>query len=266
VADPACDILVDQLYAFVDDALDIQMTLMIRAHLEACPVCLQRYQFVLNMRQLLRQQEAAVEVPRRLEKRLRKPELAGDRKVRWRYPGLRPVFLTAMAVLFLLVPTVLFWRHAAPVDLVPVLLAQHRAILQQTVPLRLHASTPFQVTTWLRHRAPYVGDLPQAARAGFTLVGATILPLPQRQGVYVLYKREAEPMAYIVLPDADLPLPRGKMAVLGRRTFSLYGEEGYTIGFWKARGRRYALIIQGDEQEFLGYAAVCLRPWTKAES
>ena len=259
MAGQACEAIRDQLYAFLDDALDIQMTLKIQAHLEACPTCLQRYQFVLNMRRLLREEAAAFMVPPQLEARLRKLGRAGRGWPKRLRPMLQPAVLVVAAVLLVLVPAGLFLRFSPPADLVPRLVAHHRAILHEQIPLSLRSSNPQQVITWLREQVPFFVDIPQASLAGFLPVGATTFALPEGTGVYVLYKRQGESLAYMVSIGKETTLPAGKTVAIGSHTLSLHREGGYTIGLWRVDGRTYALISQAGEQEFLEYAAICIR-------
>ena len=95
--DHECQVVADKLYAFLDDALDVPETLNIQAHLETCPACYQRYQFVLNLRGLLREEAETFVAPQQLEDRIRALGRAEIRKAkRWRFwlwPG--PVMAVA---------------------------------------------------------------------------------------------------------------------------------------------------------------------------
>ncbi|RMF90912.1 MAG: hypothetical protein D6736_05935 [Nitrospinota bacterium] len=247
-----CEEIRDQLYAFLDDALDIQATLQVRAHLEVCSTCFQRYQFILNLRSLLREEAADFPLPPTLEHRIRKRVETG--RVSFR----RRVWLGVAAVLLLvLLPLGFFLRSSA--DLPSTLLAHHRAILNAQEPMRLLSSDPRQVMTWVQDQASLAIELPQASLAGFTLIGATVISLSEGKGVYVLYRRGEMELAYVVLPAQTQPLPPGNRLSIEGQILSVHREGEYTLGFWRVGTLLYALISRAKEQEFLEYAALCVR-------
>ena len=247
----------DHLYAFLDDALDIPHTLHIRAHLETCPACFQRYQFVLNVRHLLREEAANFTAPPHLEERLR--QLGNRKPKRPRQLPWRPLPLTVVAILFLLILVTLFFHTSREPELVPLLLAQHRTVLDAQQPLQLRTTNPEEVMAWLKDQIQIPINLPRAALAGFTLVGATTLALPGGKGAYVLYKRQANSLAYVVLATGHASLPAGRRVTLGRQLLTIHREGGYIVGFWTVAEQTYALIAQADEREFLEYVALCVR-------
>ncbi|GIX46234.1 MAG: hypothetical protein KatS3mg131_0445 [Candidatus Tectimicrobiota bacterium] len=250
----ACEALGDQLYAFVDDALDIQATLQVQAHLESCAACFQRYQLLLNVRALLRAEATQLLPPAELEQRVRrlKRTAQGRRWQRWSRP--RPLVLAAAAVLVLLAAVSLLHHRRA--DLAAALLAQHQAVLRQGN-LLLRTADAQRVMAWSRQRFALPVSLPQASLAGFGLVGATPVALPAGEGVYVLFRRAHQHLAYVVLRAA--PLPQGKRMRLGPHTLVLQQRGGYTLAFWQVAQRLHALIAALPEPEFLEYAALCLQ-------
>jgi mycothiol system anti-sigma-R factor len=263
--DHECRVVADKLYAFLDDALDVPETLNIQAHLETCPACYQRYQFVLNLRGLLREEAETFVAPQQLEDRIRALGRAEIRRTkRWRF-WLWPGPVMAATALLTLVLLSLFLYVSRQGGAVASLVAYHRTLIEENIPLRLRTSDPQRVTTWIREQMRFPVDIPQASLEGYTLVGATTIPLSNESGTYVLYKRQAERLAYLVFPEGGISIPAGKEVLLGSHKLSLYRKGGYMVGIWRADGHMFALIGEDDEEEFLEYAAVCLRFSAKAK-
>ena len=246
MGDHECQAIADELYAFLDDALDLHMTLNVQAHLETCSTCFQRYQFVLNMRGLLREEAATFTAPVSLENRLRKLGRAQQRSSMWRRLLLKPVPLIAATVLLVLVLVAPALRIFGRADIVPSLVAHHRAILDAKVAMDLRTSNPQRITAWIEEQVPFPVNIPQASLEGYALVGATTIPLSNGSGMYVLYKRQAERLAYLVFPEGDVPIAAGKEALIGPYKLSLHRQAGYMIGIWQVDGRTYAMMVEDD--------------------
>jgi anti-sigma factor RsiW len=212
----------EKVTAFVDGALDVQETVRLELHVQACVECHAQADFERELRRRL----SALRSPlpgELLEARVRRA-LSPPR----RRPLMRWAAAAAAAVL------VAVWAHGEPAVVATELAWDHgHCFGKETLPARVWTADPDYLAAWLAKEGTQSPSLPEAA-AGMEMVGARHCTLPDRRVAHVYYTAGDQRLSVYVVPGW-VRLDRARQVTRGDRTVRLLRSGDATIGLVSER-------------------------------
>ena len=212
----------EKVTAFVDGALDVQETVRIELHVQACTECHAQADFERSLRRRLSALRAPVP-GELLEARVRRAvhPVRRARPLRW-------AAAAAAAVLLAL------WAHGAPAVVATQLAWDHgHCFGKQTLPAKVWTADPGYLAAWLEKEGTLGPSLPESA-AGLEMVGARYCPLMDRRVAHVYYTGGDQRLSVFLVPGW-VRLDRPRQTTRGGTTVRLLRAGDTTVGLVSER-------------------------------
>lgn len=225
----------EELAAFVDGELTGDARRELEAHVAGCPACAAEIQSLGRLKNSVRRVAAQRFTPTAEFRRRIAEQVAPRRRQRRRAMVWVPSFAAAVVILFAAVWILqrqsggsLSATRSEVVDL-------HIAELASANPVDVVSTDEHTVKPWFEGKLPFAVNLPDLAKAQFTLLGGRVVYLHQSPGAALLFQyRKHRLSAYVFQESAkwNIGSAPGKVAQ----------QESFWVETWSAGGLRYFVV------------------------
>ncbi|MBW2704126.1 MAG: zf-HC2 domain-containing protein [Deltaproteobacteria bacterium] len=230
------------LQVYVDGEFDEDDRRDLEAHLAQCPDCRAQADYERRFREAIRARMPRQVAPAALREKLQQ-KLEKERS-----PSLpRRLVLSSIpaAALLALVATFTWTLTSGFSPLVDEAISRHSS----TPPIEVNSSDSEEVEGWFRAKVNFRVALPRIPRPRFSLVGARLSHLAERQAALVRYSRGARLFSLFVVSDKGEELDGEHCKQIRQRKYCTTERRGYTVITWRAHGLLYSLVGDSSEQE-----------------
>jgi anti-sigma factor RsiW len=221
----------DALHAYLDHELGAPASVLLKAHLQACPACRQALETLQALRTQLRRPELRVTAPAGFRQQIQ-GRLKAEREmaVGQINPGRRrPAWIRAAATVAVVMGLGLLWfappwggPGASERGLARVVVALHLQSLAPEPPLGIRSSNLTAVRSWLAEQVGFVVPVENPTGEGFSLDGARAAQVGQQKAAVLIYRCEGHVITLFIWPRPTPPRPEE----------ALYAEGGYRVIHW----------------------------------
>jgi anti-sigma factor RsiW len=229
-----CDLVRNQLDAYVDDACTPEQLAAFEDHLRTCASCAAEALGRLQFKRATRAAAAAQFVPSpefrvRIEKSVRK-----SRKAFWKTAWI-PGLATALTLVLIALSAVVLTRHQARERALTELLDLHVATLASANPVDVVSTDRHTVKPWFQGKLPFTFNLPELQDSSFKLLGGKLVYFNHSPGAQLLFDLRKHQLSVFILQDqpGSASLPAAVTASSVR---------GFSIEIWTQAGLRYVVI------------------------
>ncbi len=250
----------EYLSPYSDGELDTQKAEEIKEHLEACGLCREELNFMVQIRDSLQQRAASTKAPLHLKEKILGETRQAERKVfipRWNFA--RAATLVA-AVLFVFILAFYYWPQGKDsfTDLADTLVKYHAVYGPGGKSLRLESSDSREVAIWFKKKLGLEFSVPNAAFAGYSLKGADAFEQEGRKFAYLKYQRDGKIVGYIIFKDSAFSIDLPETVTVGKIKLQVGKKEETNMAVWKKEGLVYLILTTENRSELLEYAQRCI--------
>jgi len=246
------------LSPYIDRELDTLTTDRLKDHLEMCVFCRGELNFMLQIRNSLRQGAASTKAPSLL-----KEKIIGEARrtafiPRWNFAhaaGLVVVVLLAFVMLFN------FWpkdRHSFT-DIADILAKHHTVYGPGGKSLSIGSSDSQDAQLWFKTKLGLEFSVPNAAFAKYKLKGANALEHQGTKFAYLKYQKSEKIIGYIIFKDKGFSLDLSETVNIDKIKIQMGKMKETNIAVWKKGGLVYLILTFEDRSELLEYARRCIK-------
>lgn len=247
-----CQKTKEYLYPFLDGQLDDQTNLLVKEHLESCPLCSLEWKQEKKFDSLIRQniscEKAAFSLRETVLNRIEQTQEL--RPLPFTFYHIRPAIATILAVLIIAIvtiPSILKKPEGLPVFSASIL--SHTKFLQGALPIELASNNPNQIKNWFQGKLDFALNIPDLSSKGANLVGARLCHLREREAAYLIYEKNGHYISVFVINAKGLSIPKAKKTMLDEKTFYLKSEKGYQSILCLEKGGDIGCIFVSDLPE-----------------
>jgi len=237
------------LHAFVDEELDLAVSLEVEEHLGECSACAQRHQSIHKLRSHIKEESSRYELPARLQTRLRRA--IGTKDIDSRRPsnGWRWMAIAAsLAFAVLAVSTLTRFlpsRPEATALLADELLASHvRSQMLSSHLVDVTSSDQHTVKPWFEGKLDFSPAVIDLKDQGFRLLGGRVDYIGRRPVAALIYQRHKHVINLFIWPSGE-----------SQTTASARTQLGFHLISWTHAGMAYWAVSdlnEGELKEFAG--------------
>jgi anti-sigma factor RsiW len=250
----------EYLSPYSDRELDSLKAKEIKEHLETCGPCREELNFMLQIRDSLKQGAASTKAPLHLREAILGGKRQTERKFfipRWNlaYAGT----LAAM-VLFSFILAYYYWPQGKDsfTDLVDTLVKYHAVYGPGGKPLSLESSNSREAALWFKKKLGLEFSVPNAAFAGYSLKGADAFERKGRKFAYLKYQHDSKTVGYMIFKDSSFSIDLPETVTVGRIKLQVGQKKKTNMAVWKKEGLVYLILTTEDRSELLEYAQRCI--------
>jgi anti-sigma factor RsiW len=251
----------ENLSPYCDGELDSLQAKEIEEHLGSCAVCQRELDYMLQIRNSLKQGAANTKAPSPLrEKILGKTRQSRHTLLiaRWNFAYVAPL-AAMMLVAFILI------FHYWPVDrdsftdVVDILVKYHAVYGPGGKSLSFESSDSDDAALWLKRKLDLEFSVPNAAFAGYSLEGADEFEQKDRKFAYLKYQHNGKTIGYIIFKDSALSINLPETVDIDNIKLYLGKKEDTNFAVWKNKGFVHLILTTEDRSELIDYARRCIR-------
>ena len=225
-----CDLWQSRLEAYVDESYPSDELGALEDHLRTCQSCSAEVLGRLQMKRAVRAAAARYTPSPELRLRVEK-SIKSKQKTRWAF-GLVPWLVGfAAAVLFVVLPAVLWTRHAVSEQALAQLVDLHVATLASANPVDVTSTDRHTVKPWFQGRLPFTFNLPELENSQYKLIGGRLVYFEHRPAAQLLYELRKHHLSVFVVQESD-GTARPKVA----------RENGFSVEHWTRDGLQYVIV------------------------
>jgi anti-sigma factor RsiW len=234
------------LPVFLDHALGLKESLDVRAHLQACPACVDRADIERRLRMFVRQHLEAPPLPDAIKHTLLRRAMQAERRRGWRayMPGtvrLRDLAL-GMAMAAILV-FVVYGTSPTPPDSDVQRFASEASLAygtytSQHMPMEVVSADDSAVAQWINTRMGYHIKVPCITDTAAHLVGGRLCRLWDRKSAALMYQRDGVPILVFAFRGDHISLPTQKSG----KTMQVRHVSGRPVAVWQRDGVVYSMV------------------------
>lgn len=248
----SCEECERYLPVFLDQALGVQLTLDLEAHLQDCPPCGEQAARERCIRAFFRQSLQVPDLPDELKQRMVFQVMQADGPPRWYTYLPRPsnwrdfAFGGVAAALLVLALTGWFPDLSSDRDLQQVVRETSLAYgthTSQHMPLEVVSADETAVTKWLSQRMGFPVQMPWMSDTSMQLVGGRLCRILDRKSAAVMYQRHGVPLVLFAFRGDHLSLhvshdpPRS-----GHPPIQMRHVSGRPVAMWQKDGIVYSMV------------------------
>ena len=249
------------LSPYLDGELDTLTTDRLKDHLETCVFCRGELNFMLQLRNSLRQGAASTKAPPLLKEKILGEARQTQRTFflpRWNFAhaaGLVVVVLLAFVMLFN------FWpkdRHSFT-DIADILAKHHTVYGPGGKSLSIESSDSQEAQLWFKRKLSLKFSVPNAAFAGYKLKGANAFEHQGTKFAYLKYQENEKIVGYIIFKDKGFSLDLPETVDIGKIKLQIGKNKETNIAVWKKGGLVYLILTTESRSELMEYAQRCIQ-------
>ncbi len=249
------------LSPYCDGELDNPQAKEIKEHLENCAVCQKELDYMLQIRNSLKQGAANTKAPSHLEKKILSEVHPAQRTI-WipRLNFARAAALAAM-VLFTFILIFHYWPgdRDSFTDVVDALVKYHALYEPGEKSLSLESSDSEDAELWVKRKLGLEFSVPNAAFAGYELQGADGFERRGRKYAYLKYQKDGKIIGYIIFKDKGFSIDMPETVNIDKIKIQIGKMKETNIAVWKKGGLVYFILTFEDRSELLEYARRCIK-------
>ncbi len=251
----------ENLSPYCDGELDSLQAKEIEEHLESCAVCQRELDYMLQIRNSLKQGAANTKAPSPLREKILGKTRQSRRTLliaRWNFAYVAPL-AAMMLVAFILI------FHYWPVDrdsftdVVDVLVKYHAVYGPGEKSLSLESSDSEDAELWVKRKLGLEFSVPNAAFAGYELQGADGFERRGRKYAYLKYQEDVKIIGYIIFKDKGFSIDLPETVDVGKIKLHIAKKKDTNFAVWKNKGFVYLILTTEDRSELIEYARRCIR-------
>ena len=123
----------------------------------------------------------------------------------------------------------------------------------------IRSSNLQDVKSWLKGNLDFEILIPNAAFAGYDLVGGDIFEQRGRKFVYLKYQEGGNIIGYAIFKDSALPIDLPETIDMGEITLHIGKIQETNIGIWKREKLVYSVLTTEDRSELIEYVQRCIQ-------
>jgi len=249
------------LSSYIDGELDTLTTDRLKDHLEMCVFCRGELNFMLQIRNSLRQGAASTKAPSLLKEKILGEARRAQRTFffpQWNFAyaaGLAAIVLLAFVLLFN------FWpkdRHTFT-DIVDILAKHHTVYGPGGKSLSIGSSDSQDAQLWFKTKLGLEFSVPNATFAGYKLKGANAFEHQGTKFAYLKYQENEKIIGYIIFKDKGFSLDLPETVDIGKIKLQLGKNKETNIAVWKKGGLVYLVLTTENRSELMEYARRCIQ-------
>jgi anti-sigma factor (TIGR02949 family) len=251
----------EYLSPYCDGELDSLQAKGIKEHLESCPNCRRKLDFLFQIRNSLKQGAAHTKAPAHLKKKILHKAHKAQRTIffsRW-------YFAYAATPVAIVLSTLILICHHLPVDkdastdVVDILAKQHAAYGPGGNSLSIESSNSQDAELWFKRKLGLEVSVPNAAFAGYELQGADAIEQNGKKFAYLKYQRNGQTISYIIFKEMEFCLEMPEIVNIDKIEIQIGKKKDTNIAAWKKGGLIYLILTTEDRSELLEYIRRCIR-------
>ncbi len=251
----------ENLSPYCDGELDSLQAKEIEEHLESCAVCQRELDYMLQIRNSLKQGAANTKAPSPLREKILGKTRQSRRTLliaRWNF-----AYAASLAAMMLVAFILIF--HYWPVDrdsftdVVDVLVKYHAVYGPGGKSLSLESSDSEDVELWVKRKLGLEFLVPNAAFAGYSLAGADGFEQKDRKFAYLKYQHNGKTIGYIIFKDSAFSINLPETVNIDKIKIQIGKMKKTNIAVWKKGGFVYLILTTEDRSELLEYARRCIK-------
>ncbi len=251
----------ENLSPYCDGELDSLQAKEIEEHLESCAVCQRELDYMLQIRNSLKQGAANTKAPPHLKKKILSEVHQAQRTI-WipRLNFARAAALAAM-VLFTFILIFRYWPgdRNSFTDVVDVLVKYHAVYGPAGKSLSFESSDSDDAALWFKRKLGLEFLVPNAAFAGYELAGADGFEQKDRKFAYLKYQHNGKTIGYIIFKDKGFSLDLPETVNIDKIKIQMGKMKETNIAVWKKGGLVYLILTFENRSELLEYARRCIK-------
>ncbi len=249
------------LSPYLDGELDTPTAKRLKEHIDTCAFCRAELNFMLQIRNSLRQGAASTKAPPLLKEKILGEARQTQRTFffpRWNFAhaaGLVVVVLLAFVMLFN------FWpkdRHSFT-DIADILAKHHTVYGPGGKSLSIESSDSQEAQLWFKRKLSLEFSVPNAAFAGYTLKGANAFEHQGTKFAYLKYQQNEKIIGYIIFKDKGFSLDLPETVDIGKIKLQIGKKKETNIAGWKKEGLVYLILTTENRTELMEYARRCIQ-------
>lgn len=250
------------LSPYLDGELDHLKEKEMEEHLEACVACQEELDFLLQIRDSLKQAAASAKAPELLREKILGEARQPRRTVlipRWNF-----VYGAALAATVLFAITLIFYYHW-PLErdsfryVVASIVRYHAEYESGGRSLDIKSSDVQDAESWLKRRLDFKIPIPRAAFAGYGLEGADIFEQKGRKFAYLKYRGNGKTIGYVIFKDPAFRIDLPETVDIGEIKLHVGEKEETNFAVWKKGELVYVILTTEDRSELIEYARLCIQ-------
>jgi len=249
------------LSPYLDGELNAPDKEKLAEHLESCVDCTREFDLMLQIRDSLRHGAALTKAPPLLKEKILSGKSQAQRTFRIprvKFPhaaGLAAAVLSVSILIFFSWPT----DRVSFENTVDIFVKQHAAYGPGGKSLNLGSSSSREAALWLKKRTGLEITVPNAAFAGYKLVGVDTFEQMGRKFAYLLYQEDDKTVGYIIFKDEDFSIDLPETEYLGKIKIYVGKRNGTNLAVWKKKGLVYLILTTESRAELMEYARLCIQ-------
>ncbi len=250
----------EYLSPYSDGELDSLKAEEIKEHLETCGLCREELNFMLQIRNSLKQGAASTEAPLHLKEKILRETRQAQRRVlipRW---NLAYAATLAVVAAFAFILAFHYWPQGKDsfTDVVDTLVKYHAVYGPGGKSLSLESSNSREAALWFKKKLGLEFSVPNAAFAGYSLQGADAFEQKGRKFAYLKYQEEGKIVGYIIFKDSAFSIDLPETVTVGKIKLQIGKKEETNMAVWKKEGLVYLILTTENRSELLEYAQRCI--------
>ncbi len=246
---------------YLDGELDNLTGKKVKEHLDTCVFCKQELNFMLQIRNSLRQGAASTKAPSPLREKI----LGKTRQARrttllsqWNFAYAAPL-AAMMLVAFILIFRYWPGDRDSFTDVVDILVKYHAVYGPGGKSLSFESSDSDDAALWLKRKLDLEFSVPNAAFAGYELEGADGFEQNDRKFAYLKYQHNGKTSGYIIFKDSAFSIDLPETVDVGKIKLHIAKKKDTNFAVWKNKGFVYLILTTEDRSELIDYARRCIR-------
>ncbi len=251
-----------RLSPYLDGELDRLEAKKMKEHVEACAACREELNFLLEIRDSLKQAAASAKVPASLREKI----LGETHQARSAVFILRRNLAYVLPLVAMLLVAAIWsfyshwpWEQDSFRHIVATVVEYHSAYESGERAPSIRSSNLKDAELWLKEKVGFEILVPRAAFAGYNLVGVDVFEHRGKKFAYLKYQEQNKTIGYVVFKDLTFPIDLHQTMNIGEITFYFGQIKETNVGAWQKGGFVYVIMTTEDRSELIEYARNCIQ-------
>ena len=255
-----CDDIRERLSLYLDNELQDDERLGVKAHLETCASCKTLIDKELAFLNAIRGSGPLHSASPGLKAKVSQV-VGGSRPVVRRHSRWKWIVPIAAVVLVAAAP-VAIWRlvrqanrpaNGGPSAFALMAVESHLRHIRGQLPLEIQSSNPQDISTWFANKVNFNVKLPSYQESSgqeklYTLEGARLVGYEKDYAAYVAYRMKDQPISLVITSDSVARPSGGEQIASRGLRFHFNAIDGLKVITWSDRGLTYALVSDLEER------------------
>jgi mycothiol system anti-sigma-R factor len=250
------------LSTYLDGELDHLKANETREHLKTCVACQEELNLLLDIRNSLKQAAASAKAPDSLRERIvgetrqaRSTVFIPRKNFAYAFPLVALLLVAAIVSFYYHWP----WERNSFGQVVASMVKYHSAYASGERAPGIRSSNIQDVELWVKGNLDFKILIPNAAFAGYDLVGGDIFEQSGRKFLYLKYQEDGKIIGYVIFEDFALPIDLPETINMGEITLHIGKIQETNIGVWKRGKLVYSVLTTEDRSELIEYVQKCIQ-------